>query len=145
MSDPLAKPVKTAAAAHELRVNVSSDPACLAEVRRACEAFCVACGLSAAAVADVGLCVNEAMANVMRHAYGGATDRPIAVAARFDGRAVYITIRDWGSGEVPPGRARHDPLVPGGLGLVCLRRLMDDVVYTPQADGMLLTLTKCKA
>jgi anti-sigma regulatory factor (Ser/Thr protein kinase) len=145
MPDPLAKCGKTPAAGHELRVNVTSDPAHLAEVRRACEAFCVECGLSAAAAADVGLCVNEAMANVTRHAYNGATDRPISVAGRFDGGAVHISIRDWGSGEVPNGQVRHDPLVPGGLGLVCLRRLMDDVVYTPQADGMLLTLTKCKA
>jgi anti-sigma regulatory factor (Ser/Thr protein kinase) len=144
MTGPLAKPGKTPAAAHELRVNVTSDPAHLADVRRACEAFCVDCGLGTAAAADMGLCVNEAMANVTRHAYDGATDRPIAVTGRYDGSAVHISIRDWGSGKVPTAPAWHDPLTPGGLGLVCLRRLMDEVVYTPQVDGMLLTLTKRK-
>ena len=37
------------------------------------------------AVGDVGLCVNEALANVMRHAYGGATDRPIVIRAWREG------------------------------------------------------------
>ena len=127
-----------------LRLNVTSDPANLAEVRRACEAFCLQCGLDCCAAGEVGLCVNEAMANVTRHAYAGATDRPVEVTGRFDGSAVHISVRDWGSGQLPAPRAKHDPLTPGGLGMVCLRRLLDDVVYTPQPDGMLVTLTKKK-
>ena len=144
MSEARVQSGMTTGAAHDLRLNVTSDPANLAAVRRACEAFCIECGLSSAAAADVGLCVNEAMANVTVHAYDGATDRPIAVAGTFDGGAVRITIRDWGNGQIPPARARHDPLTPGGLGLVCLRQLMDDIAYSPQADGMLLTMTKNK-
>ena len=128
-----------------LRLNVTSDPANLAAVRHACEEFCLRCGLSAAATGDVGLCVNEAMANVTRHAYGGATDRPIDISGWFDGGAVHISVRDWGSGELPSLRPKHDPLTPGGLGMVCLRKLLDDVIYTPQPDGMLLTMVRRKA
>jgi anti-sigma regulatory factor (Ser/Thr protein kinase) len=127
-----------------LRLNVTSDPANLAEVRRACEAFCLQSGLDGCAAGEVGLCVNEAMANVTRHAYGGAHDRPVAVAGWFDGKAVHVSIRDWGNGVLPPSRANYDPQTPGGLGLVCLRRMLDDVVYTPQPDGMLVTMTKLK-
>src|SRR5687767_1216029 len=124
-----------------LVLNVSSDPANLGPVRRACEAFCRRQGLDDAAVADVGLCINEAMANIMRHAYGGATDRPIAVKADVVGgggasaaSGVQITVRDWGSGVNPlslPPRPR-DPMEPGGLGLICLRQLLDDVRFDPQ-------------
>ena len=128
-----------------LRLNVTSDPANLADVRHACEAFCLRCGLDAAAAGDVGLCVNEAMANVTRHAYAGATDKPVEISGRFDGAAVHISVRDWGSGELPPARPKFDPLTPGGLGLVCLRKLLDDLVYAPQPDGMLLTMTRRKA
>ena len=129
-----------------LRLNVTSDPANLAEVRRACEAFCLAHGLTPEAAADVGLCVNEAMANVTRHAYAGATDRPVRVTADFDGQAVTVTVRDWGSGVNPSAVApKQDPAAPGGIGLVCLRRLLDECVYTPQPDGMLLTMKKYKS
>ena len=136
---------QTPPAPGRLRLSVTSDPAHLAEVRRACEAFCVECGLDAEATGDVGLCVNEAMANVTRHAYDGATDKPVEISGWFDGGAVHISVRDWGSGELPPSRPHFDPLTPGGLGLVCLRKLLDDVVYTPQPDGMLVTMTRRKA
>ena len=141
-------------------LNVSSDPANLAPVRRACEAFCRGQGLDEAACADVGLCVNEAMANVTRHAYGGATDRPVSVTAEAldaggapvtdenpaAARSVRVTLRDWGSGVNPltvPERER-DPLSPGGLGLICLRQLTDAVAFEPQPDGMRLVIVKRK-
>ena len=128
-----------------LVLNVTSDPANLAPARRACEAFCREIGLDDAACADVGLCVNEAMANVTRHAYGGATDRPVSVSAEATaGPGVRITIRDWGSGVNPLATAPkcRDPLQPGGLGLICLRQLLDEVRFDPQPDGMLLTMGK---
>jgi anti-sigma regulatory factor (Ser/Thr protein kinase) len=137
-----------------LVLNVTSDPANLAPVRRACEAFCRSHGLDDAAVNDIGLCVNEAMANITRHAYDGAADKPIVVTAEAigaDGQddrpGVRITLRDWGIGVNPlagPPRER-DPMRPGGLGLVCLRQLLDDARFEPQPDGgMLLTMVKRK-
>lgn len=140
-------PAKAHAAPRDLRLDVTSDPANLASVRHACEAFCVACGLDEAAAGDVGLVVNEAMANITRHAYAGATDKPVSVTGHCDcdrgAAGVTITIRDWGTGFNPESvRPKQDPLQPGGLGLVCIRRLVDDAVYAPQRDGMLLTLTK---
>ena len=144
MSDRVSHPsCSSSAAAPRLRLNVTSDPANLATVRRACEQFCLDCGLDATAAGEVGLCVNEAMANVTRHAYGGATDRPVAVSGWCDRGTVHITIRDWGTGVVPPPPV-YDPKTPGGLGMVCLRKLMDECVYTPQPDGMLLTLSRSK-
>jgi anti-sigma regulatory factor (Ser/Thr protein kinase) len=88
------------------------------------------------------------MANVTRHAYGGATDRPVEISGDVETDAhsvgVRIAIRDWGNGVNPadlPGKALV-PEMPGGLGLICLRRLLDEVTYTPQADGILLTMVK---
>jgi len=130
-------------------LHATSDPANLAPVRRACEKYCVDHGLSAAAANDVGLCVNEAMANITRHAYNGAVDRPIEILCeelssdeadrRSSGGGVRVSIRDWGTGVNPatlPGR-EPNPETPGGLGLVCLRRLMDEATYVPQPDGMM--------
>jgi serine/threonine-protein kinase RsbW len=152
-SQPVAgTPVQPAGtAAERLVLNVTSDPANLAPVRRACEAYCRTHGLDDAATADVGLCVNEAMANVTRHAYHGATDRPVVVTAEpieavgNAGAGVRVTIRDWGNGvnplSLPP--KQRDPLQPGGLGLICLRQLVDVARFEPQPDGgMLLVMEK---
>ena len=132
-----------------LQLNVTSDPANLASVRRACEAFCISNGLDATASGEVGLSVNEAMANVIRHAYAGAADRPLRVTAEADadGRAIRVRVRDWGPGvdpsTLPPRECVPDR--PGGLGLMCIRALMDEVTYERQPDGMLLTMVKRKA
>lgn len=127
----------------ELRLRITSDPANLAPVRRAVEDFSAACGFREEARGQIVLCVNEALANVTRHAYGGAADRPVHLEATFHDGLLRITIRDWGCGHVPPDcQTRHDPLRPGGVGMVCLRELMDSITFTPQPDGMLLTMER---
>ena len=140
-------PTRTAVAPRApVRLNITSDPANLATVRKAVEELAGASGFDPAACGELALCVNEALANVMRHAYGGATDRPIEFAAEIDERdaALRIRIRDWGSGVNPDALPpkKRDPLTPGGLGLVCLRKMMDDVRFTPQPDGMLLEMSR---
>jgi serine/threonine-protein kinase RsbW len=128
----------------ELKIN--SDPANLAPVREAVERLCKSAGFDETAIGEIGLCVNEAHANVIRHAYEGATDRPIEIHATFDGQQVIVTMRDWGSGvnpaDIPQGQ--HDPLTPGGLGLVCLVKMLDEARFDPQPDGMLLTMRRRK-
>ena len=130
----------------ELRLNINSDPANLAEVRRAIENLCAQNGFSESAACDLGLCVNEAMANIIRHAYGGAKDRPIEIRAAFDGQQIRLSIRDWGNGVDPrvlPINAKpKDPLKPGGLGLLCMRQMLDGFEFFPQTDGMLLEMVK---
>jgi anti-sigma regulatory factor (Ser/Thr protein kinase) len=128
----------------QMQLNIASDPASVADVRRAIEQFSGRHGFDRASSDEIGLCVNEALANVIRHAYGGRTDRPIVVRAEYGDGTLRISIRDWGSG-VDPGCTqpqRRDPLEPGGLGMLCLREMMDDVRFVPQADGMLLVLVR---
>ena len=136
-----------------IELNNNSDPANLAAARTTVEDFCASRGgFGPKSAGEIGLCVNEALANVMRHAYGGVADQPIRISAAFDpsdrAAAVTITIRDWGSGENPQARLEHQSppkqVKPGGLGLVCLREFMDDVQYVPQTDGMLLTMVRRK-
>jgi serine/threonine-protein kinase RsbW len=128
----------------KLRLKIRSDPATLASVRQAVERFCSSGGLDIKACEDVGLCVNEALANVIRHAYDGATDQPIEVTAQKLDRSIQICIRDWGKGVNPMDLPlpKPDPLKPGGLGLVCLKKMMDKVAFKPQPKGMLLEMTR---
>jgi serine/threonine-protein kinase RsbW len=134
-----------------LEMKVTSHPAHLAGVRKAVESFAAANAFDERAVAEIGLCVNEAIANIIRHAYHGRDDRPVHVAAAMeerDGGTIVVTLRDWGAGIDPstlPCRA-YDPLEPGGVGLICLQQWMDRVSYAAQPDGgMLTTLTRRRA
>ena len=142
------RPASGSPAPRRLELKVESHPANLAAVRKAIETLATDGGFDEKSVAEIGLCVNEAMANVIRHAYGGRKDRPVHVAARIEpaqGGRIVITIRDWGNGVDPsclPHRP-YDPMEPGGVGLICLRQWMDEVTYTPQpGGGMPTTLIK---
>jgi serine/threonine-protein kinase RsbW len=121
-----------------------SSPANLSRVRKAIERFCENTRLDPAARDEVGLVVNEALANVIRHAYSNKSDQPIELRAEPFDSGLKLHIRDWGNGVDPTGKPRppHDPLVPGGLGLMCMSRLMDDMHFVPQPDGMLLEMTR---
>ena len=126
--------------ARRIELKVDSHPANLAAVRKSIETFATDNRFDDKSVAEIGLCVNEAMANVIRHAYGNKTDKPIQVTASADERQIVITLRDWGNGVNPatlPHRP-HDPHTPGGVGLICLKQWMDEVSYTPQSDGGIL-------
>ena len=137
-----------------LQLEIRSEAAQIAPIRHQIEDFARQAQFDEAAVGQIGLCVNEALANVIRHAYDGAAGRPIVVTAecRLDengpahshGKQICVTIRDWGKGNNPADCAPKckDPLRPGGLGMICLREWMDQVTFVPQPDGMLLILVK---
>lgn len=127
-----------------LHLRLVSDPVQIAPVRHAIEQWMQRAGFDAACTDHGGLCVNEAIANVMRHAYHGRTDGLIEIECRLDNGEALIRIRDWGDGRLPPDPTERqpDPLRPGGLGLVCLARMMDSIRFIPQDDGMVLEMRK---
>ena len=72
-------------------------------------------------------------------------DRPVQVIAEFTDPSMKVTLRDWGHRfdvTMLPKEAPRDPLKPGGVGLICLRQLMDDITFTPMDEGTLLTMTR---
>jgi len=132
-----------------IRLRIESDPANLKPARQTVEDYALSAGFSREDVDELGLVVNEAIANVIRHAYAGATDRPIEVTASIEGDQsdeLHVGIRDWGSGVDPSCLIpkEKDPLVPGGLGLICMEKMMDECHFVSQPDGMLLKMMKRK-
>jgi anti-sigma regulatory factor (Ser/Thr protein kinase) len=127
-----------------MTIRTTSDAAEIAPIRRQVESFVASHAFDEKSVAEVGLCVNEAIANIIRHAYRGKGGEPIEVTMSVVGEELEISLRDWGEGIKPGPLPEHkmDPMNPGGLGLLCLGRLMDRVTFTPQYPGMLLEMTK---
>jgi anti-sigma regulatory factor (Ser/Thr protein kinase) len=122
-----------------------SNTANLSRARKAVEKFCETTKLDQHARDEIGLVVNEALANVIRHAYDSAGDKPIEMKLEPYHGGVCLQIRDWGNGKDPSEgfKQQHkDPLIPGGLGLLCLKKLMDGIKFTAQPDGMLLEMIR---
>jgi serine/threonine-protein kinase RsbW len=128
---------------NELRLQMTSDPAEIAGLRHRAEAFAAAQGFDECAVGEIGLVLNEAIANVIRHAYGNAPGRPIEVRLHATAHAMHVELRDYGNGKIPDlEKEKTELLVPGGLGLPCMKQMMGDVRFEKQPDGMLLRMTK---
>ena len=140
MSFPQDKPV---------RLRVFSLSAHLPAVRGAIEKICELVGFDNDSVGGIILSVDEAMTNVIRHAYGGADDKPIevelAVLGESEPEGLKISLRDYGR-VVDPAKIRSRDLKdvrPGGLGVHIMTECMDEVDYSPaDGGGTLLTMIK---
>ena len=60
-------------------MKINSDPAKVRILREKVETFAREAGMPPQACDAVGLALNEALANVIRHGYGGMKDKPIVV------------------------------------------------------------------
>lgn len=108
------------------------------------EALSSAYGLPGPDCRQITLALDEAMTNIIRHAYGNAPDRPIEL--RCEGRADFLEFNLLDHGE-PPDRARlnaqpPDDLALGGRGTHIIRAVMDEVAYESVARGNRLRLRK---
>lgn len=122
-----------------------SDPHHVEPIRLEVEDMAREAGFDEREVGEIGLSVNEAIANVIEHAYGEQRGKPIEVDAWAGDGEFGAKIRDWGNGVDPSKlpQKEKDPYEPGGLGLICMREMMDKAEYAPQPDGgMLLTLVR---
>ena len=131
---------------------IHSDPELLCVVRGAVQGIAEVAGLSEAECRCVTLAVDEAVANIIRHAYDCRRDQPIEVRCRrlpahAAGRgraALEFLLVDRGRSADPAelqGRPL-DQVRPGGLGMHFIRQSMDEVDYQACEDGNRLRLLK---
>ena len=90
------------------------------------------------------LAVDEALANVIRHAYHGDPDRQIEVDCRVAGDLLEFTLVDQGEPPDPARLAPHplDDVALSGRGTHIIRSIMDEVRYEKVPAGNLLRLSK---
>jgi anti-sigma regulatory factor (Ser/Thr protein kinase) len=127
-----------------MRLELPSDPNLLCAVRGALERLTESFGFSPAECRAVIRAVDEALTNIIRHAYGGRPDRPIEMSFRSVRRhadhkaaeGIEILLCDHGPAIKPDQlcmRALED-VRPGGLGLHFIQQSMDIVEYK-RANG----------
>ena len=132
-----------------IRVSIGSSPAHLPVVRAAVERLCELMGFEEQTRGQIVLSVDEALTNVIKHAYGGAPDKPIEITLQrvggAEGEALHIEMRDWGERADPSEIRSRDlgDVRPGGLGVHIMQNCMDQVEYTPApAGGTVLKMVK---
>jgi anti-sigma regulatory factor (Ser/Thr protein kinase) len=132
-----------------IRMSILSCPAHLPVVRSAVDQFSRLVGFGDDAASSVVMAVDEALANIIQHAYDGRPDGPIEVtlqARTHNGRQVgmEVILADRGRGAQPDFRPRDLADVrPGGLGTHIMAVCMDSVDYAPRSGGgTCLTMVK---
>ncbi len=132
-----------------VKLSIFSSPAFLPVVRAAVEKMCEVVGFDAQGVGNVMLSADEALTNIIRHAYKGADNQLIDIELlalrECDQDWLRIQIRDYGP-EVDLSQIKSRDLAdvrPGGLGVHIMSKCMDRLEYK-HADGGGTLLTMCK-
>jgi anti-sigma regulatory factor (Ser/Thr protein kinase) len=134
--------------AQPIELSITSDPEKLGAVRESAEQLAIAIGFSQDISSKIVLALDEALVNVIKHGYEGASGKPIDIvmSALEPGgpEGIRIVIEDEGR-QVDPSKIRGrdlDDVRPGGLGVFLMRSIMDHVEYSPRARGMVLVMIK---
>lgn len=95
---------------------------------------------------DLVIAVDEALQNVIRHAYGGAPDGDIVITMERQKEDLVIYVRDHAP-TIDPSNVKPrdlDDIRPGGLGTHFIREVMDDVEFLPppKDGGNVLRMVK---
>lgn len=121
-------------------LDISSNIRDLPRVRRFLQEFCLTYtgdGFNEDQMAQLELAVNEATANIMKHAYHGEDGHPIQVVAQADDAQVVIELVHNGEAftpdSVPP--PSFDGSRSNGFGVYLIANCMDDVQYLKKEQG----------
>ena len=135
-----------------LKMELPSNPEMLCVVRDALGKLTETLGFSSADCRAVVLAVDEALTNIIRHAYQGESEQPIQASFRRievprggqPRRALEIVLEDSGK-EIDREKLRARPLEevrPGGLGLHLINECMDAVEFRREFGKNQLRLIK---
>jgi len=121
-----------------------SDPRFLSIVRATVDGLVGTYGLSNEECVGVTLAIDEAVANVIRHAYKNRYDQTIEFECLVNDQQMEFTLLDQGE---PPDPARIcaqplDEIALCGRGTHLIRAVMDEVIYSQVPGGNQLKLIK---
>lgn len=127
-----------------LKLVVPSDPRFLSIARAAVSEACAICGLGEEVCKGVTLAVDEALANVIRHAYKNRHDQEMELDCEANSERIVFRLFD--QGEPPdPARICGEPLNDtslSGRGTHLMRAIMDEMIYEQSQGKNVLRLVK---
>ncbi len=128
----------------EVDITIVSHPRWLRLARSVVQDFCAAFDIAERQAHLIVVAVDEAMSNVMEHAYGGDRSRFVSLSCRTRGNALEFEIRDQGIPFNPLDQdvPATDDLRPGGRGLYLIRKIMDRIEYRRDGDSNCFRLSK---
>jgi anti-sigma regulatory factor (Ser/Thr protein kinase) len=137
MSDNRGDSVEDSRRRLQLNVAMPSDPRYLPVVRGAIGPLAEAIGWDESECRAITLALDEALANVIRHAYHNSLDGLIELECREIADGLQITLLDKGDA---PDRSKICAREigsdrPGGLGTHIIKKVMDQVSYEASPDG----------
>jgi len=120
-----------------LKVAMPSDPRYLPVVRGALGPLAAAMGWPEADCLQITLAIDEALTNVIRHAYHNRRDGPIELECVENGEGLEITLLDQGDAPDPAKICARQlgGIEPGGMGTHIIRKVMDHVCYEIAPQG----------
>ena len=128
-----------------IEIRIPSEPKLLKVTRAVIYQVCEIMGFSLEDCNNITLAVDEACSNIIKHAYGGSTGKPIDVTCSLFQDRLEILLRDFGKkADINAIKSRElDDVRPGGLGVHLIKSVMDIVKYDNQLDeGKQLQLVK---
>jgi anti-sigma regulatory factor (Ser/Thr protein kinase) len=114
-----------------VKLVLPSDPRFGGVVRGAVEQFAAAFGVPESEHCALALAVQEAVTNIIRHAYGNRHDQPIELTCSARADTLEFVLLDEGT-AADPARFRARPLGEvriGGFGTHIMAQVMDEVQY----------------
>ena len=95
------------------------------------------------------LALEEAVVNIMHYAYPNKTEKPLEFVFKKEGALLTIQLKDWGVPFDPTAVSKKiDPNLPleeipiGGLGILVVKKMVDEMRYRRDKDCNELTLLK---
>ena len=127
-----------------LKLIVPSDPRFLSIARAVVSEVSVMCSLSEELRLGITLAVDEALANIIRHAYKNRYDQEIELNCQAGPNQIVFTLLDRGE---PPDPARIcgqplDDVSLTGRGTHLMKAIMDEVYYERVPGGNRVRLVK---
>jgi len=143
-SAPELLPTQAANGPLKFQMRLASDPRLLPVVRSTVSELATALGLEDSQCRNITLAIDEALSNLIRHAYKNECNHEIELTCQVQADCLEFTFIDRGE-PADPARICAEPLdevALGGRGTHLIRQIMDEVHYERLADHNRLRLKK---
>lgn len=133
------------------RTTIPASTKNLSDVRNFVAQHATSHGFNRQQISDIRLAVDEAITNIIKHAYNGEENHTIEIELSFKNDRVCIELYDTGttfslkSFKQPNIEEKIKQRKRGGMGVYLIHSLMDDVSYGREDDANKMVMCKYRS